>query len=79
MWQKVGYNISGGRLLINFLPLYCLIFKFLFVMSQTIIERIDEIRANSVTDAEFKKMWGISIDEHVNKLMKWVKEFDAKH
>ena len=48
-------------------------------MSQTIIEKIDEIRANSVTDAEFKKMWGVSIDEHINKLMEWVKGYDATH
>lgn len=46
---------------------------------QTIIERIDEIRANSVTNDEFKKVWGVSIEEHVNKLMDWVKEFDSRN
>ena len=45
---------------------------------QTIIERIDEIRANSVTNEEFKKVWGVSIDEHVSKLMDLVKGFDAR-
>ena len=40
----------------------------------SLIERIDEIRANSVTDAEFKKMWEISIDEHVKRIMECIKE-----
>ncbi len=44
----------------------------------SLIERIDEIRANSVTDEQFKKMWGISIDDHVDQLMKWVEEQEAK-
>lgn len=42
----------------------------------TLMERIDFIRANSVTDDEFKKMWGYSIDEHVEKMMMWCKKFD---
>ena len=42
----------------------------------TLMERIDFIRANSVTDDEFKKMWGYSIDEHVEKMMKWCRKFD---
>ena len=46
---------------------------------QTIIERIDEIRANSVTNEEFKKVWGVSIEEQVSKLMDWVKEFDSRN
>jgi hypothetical protein len=46
---------------------------------QTIIERIDEIRANSVTNEEFKKVWGVSIEEYVSKLMDWVKEFDSRN
>ena len=46
---------------------------------KNLIERIDEIRANSVSDAEFKKIWGISIDECVNQLMEHVKEFDSRH
>ncbi len=36
----------------------------------SLIERIDYIRANSVTDEEYKKFWGVSIDEHVSELMK---------
>lgn len=42
----------------------------------TLMERIDFIRANSVTDDEFKKMWGYSIVEHVEKMMKWCQKFD---
>lgn len=42
----------------------------------TLMERIDFIRANSVTDEEFKAMWGISIDEHVDRLMTWAKRYD---
>lgn len=44
----------------------------------SLIERIDEIRANSVTDEEFKSVWGISIDEHVAQMMKWIEEQEAK-
>ena len=45
----------------------------------SIIERIDEIRANSVTDVEFKKFWGVSIEEHVQKMMEFARKYDAKH
>lgn len=44
-----------------------------------LIERIDEIRANSVTDEEFKRMWGIRIDEHVRQMMEVAKKYDAEH
>ena len=36
----------------------------------TLMERIDYIRANSVSDDDYKKFWGVSIDEHVSELMK---------
>ena len=36
----------------------------------TLIERIDYVRANSVSDDDYKKFWGVSIDEHVSELMK---------
>ena len=44
--------------------------------SMNLIDRIDEIRANSVTDEEFKKVWGTSIDEHVDKMMAHVAEIE---
>ena len=36
----------------------------------TLMERIDFIRANSVNDEEFKKIWGYSLDEFSEKMMK---------
>ena len=42
----------------------------------TLMERIDFIRANSVTDEEFKSVWGRSIDEVTDDLMKWVQKLE---
>ena len=37
-----------------------------------LIDRIDSIRANSVSDEEFEKTWGESLDSKVKKSMdKW--------
>lgn len=36
----------------------------------SLMDRIDYVRANSVTDEDYKKFWGVSIDEHVSELMK---------
>ncbi len=44
----------------------------------SLMNRIDEIRANSVTDEEFKALWGKSIDEHVDELMKWAEQWDVQ-
>lgn len=41
---------------------------------QTLIERLDEIKANSVTDEDFKRVWGKSIDECVNEDMEKLEE-----
>ena len=46
-------------------------------MAQNLIEKIDELRANSVTDEQFKKMWGKSIDEHLEELMEKIKAAKA--
>lgn len=46
---------------------------------QSLLERIDEIRANSVTDEEFKKVWGVSIDDHVDEMMKYISEQEEKY
>ena len=35
----------------------------------SIIERIDTIRANSVTDKEYEKTWGRSLDSKVKESM----------
>ena len=34
-----------------------------------LIDRIDTIRANSVSDKEFEKIWGESLDRKVEKSM----------
>lgn len=33
------------------------------------MDRIDTIRANSVTDKEFEQTWGESLDVHVERMM----------
>lgn len=39
---------------------------------ENLIDRIDTIRANSVSDKEFEKTWGESLDRKVKKSMdKW--------
>ena len=37
---------------------------------QTLIERLDEIKANSVSDEDYKRVWGEDIDAGVDKIMK---------
>lgn len=37
---------------------------------QSLVERLDEIKANSVTDEDFKRVWGKPIDECVEEDMK---------
>ena len=45
---------------------------------ENIIDKIDAIKANSVTEKEFKNVWGISLDEHINKMMDYVQKADAR-
>ena len=47
--------------------------------TMSLIERIDEIRANSITDEDFKRVWGKSIDEHVDEMMNRWEELEAKY
>ena len=42
-----------------------------------LLDRIDELHANSVTPEEFEKEWGISIEEHLRQMMEFVKEQNA--
>ena len=37
---------------------------------QSLIERLDEIKANSVSDEDYKRVWGEDIDASVDKIMK---------
>ena len=41
-------------------------------------EKIDELRAQSVTPEKFEKMWGYTIDEYVDKMMALVEQLDAE-
>lgn len=42
------------------------------VQVKNLIDRIDTIRANSVSDKEFEQTWGESLDRKVKKSMdKW--------
>ncbi len=38
----------------------------------TLLEKIDLLRAQSVTPDQFKEMWGYTIDEYLNKMMHFV-------
>ncbi len=35
----------------------------------TLLEKIDELRAQSVTPEQFKTVWGITIEEYLEKMM----------
>lgn len=43
-----------------------------------LLEKIDELRAKSVTPEKFEKMWGYSIDTYVDKMMALVEQLDAE-
>ena len=43
-----------------------------------LLDKLDAIRVNSVTDKDYKEFWGESLDEHVNELMDFAREFDAQ-
>lgn len=42
-----------------------------------LIEKIDELRANSVTPEQFEKIWGYSLDDYVAKMMAFVEQQKA--
>lgn len=44
----------------------------------TLLEKIEEMRAMSVTNDQFEKMWGYSIEEYLSKMMKLVEQDKAK-
>lgn len=43
-----------------------------------LLEKIDEMRAKSVTPEKFEKMWGISLDDYLDQMMAYVEAEDAK-
>lgn len=42
-----------------------------------LLEMIDEVHANSVTPEQFKEVWGVSKEEHMQKMKEFVMKFDA--
>lgn len=46
--------------------------------TKNIVDMIDSIKANSVSEKQFESVWGISLDEHMNKMMEHVREIDAR-
>ena len=42
-----------------------------------LLEKIDELRAMSVTPEQFKQMWGYSIEEYMSKMMAFVEQQKA--
>lgn len=45
---------------------------------ENIIDKLDAIRANSVTDKQFIDTWGISLEEHMERMMVFVQKTDAR-
>ncbi|MCR5040428.1 MAG: hypothetical protein K6A94_13975 [Bacteroidales bacterium] len=42
-----------------------------------LLDKIDEMRAKSVTPEQFKEVWGVSIEEHLQELMAFVEEQES--
>lgn len=43
-----------------------------------LLERMDEVRANSVTPEDFEKAWGMSVEEYRQRINAFSKEQDAE-
>lgn len=42
-----------------------------------LLDKIEELRAKSVTNEQFQEMWGYSIEEYLSKMMKLVERDKA--
>ena len=42
-----------------------------------LLEKIDDLRAKSVTPERFEKVWGVTVEEHMKQLMQIVADIDA--
>jgi len=42
-----------------------------------LLDKIDEMRAKSVTPEQFNEVWGVSIEEHLQELMAFVEEQES--
>lgn len=47
-------------------------------ITMNLLDRIDAIRANSVSDQEFDKTWGTSLDRHLEIMMEHVLRIDER-
>lgn len=52
---------------------------------ENVRDKLYEMQANSVTDEEFKKTWGVSIEKHTKRMMLWcgwleaITDWNMKH
>lgn len=46
--------------------------------TKNVIDQIDAIKANSVSEKQFESVWGISLDDHMKRVMEHVRETDAR-
>lgn len=46
--------------------------------TKNVVDMIDAIKANTVSEKEFKSVWGINLDEHMNRMMEHVRKTDAR-
>ena len=42
-----------------------------------LLEKIDELRAQSVTPEKFAEVWGVDLEDHLDELMEFVKKQEA--
>lgn len=46
--------------------------------TKNIVDMIDAIKANSVSEKQFESVWGISLDDHMERMMDHVRKTDAR-
>ncbi len=44
----------------------------------SLLERIDEVTANSITPEEYEKIWGVSLDEQVDAMMEKIHKLESE-
>ena len=46
--------------------------------TKNIVDMIDAIKANSVSEKQFESVWGISLDKHMERMMEHVRKTDVR-
>ena len=46
-------------------------------MEMDLLDKIDELNAKVVTAEQFKKVWGVSLEEQLKELLVWVEEAEC--